>query len=122
MKKQKQEILYWLPRVLAVFFILFLVILAVKDFAAKYSFPADIIAFLLYLIPAVIFAGAAVIAWKWEDKGGMVFVFLGLLYILLAWDIKPLISYFSISGPSFLMGVLFLSGGGRTAPKKRGKR
>lgn len=48
------------------------------------------------------------IAWRWEWVGGILFIGLGLLYIINAWGQFPWSVYLTIAGPALLIGLLFL--------------
>lgn len=121
--KNKNKIIdfYRSPRVLAVIFALFIATFATKVFASGYKFPEILLALGLYLIPAAVVGVAIIIAWKRERVGGMIFLLLGFLYIILAWQTKPIISYALISGPSFLIGAMFLSNSQKLLKRNTGK-
>jgi len=64
------------------------------------------------LIPAFVIIAVLLIAWKWEVVGGIIFILLGLIIILMYWGkgLIGLLDYILIvSGWAlFLIGVLFL--------------
>ena len=51
-----------------------------------------------------------VLAWKWEWVGAVFFAALGIFYIVWAWGAFHWSAYASISGPLFLLAILFLLG------------
>jgi hypothetical protein len=96
---------------LGIFIAIFISLFALDVFAEGYSFWETIIALLMHLIPTVIILIILAIAWRWEWIGGILFILLGVLYITLFWDPSQLPAYLMISGPLFLIGLLFLLNG-----------
>jgi hypothetical protein len=94
--------------VLGIFFALFVSMFALDVFGAGYGFWETILALLIHLVPVYLILLALAIAWRWEWAGGMLFVGLGLLYIIIAWGQFPWVAYLVIAGPAFLVGALFL--------------
>ena len=105
---KEKSALFWAPRILAIAAALFLGIFALDIFAEGYSSGELIVALFIHLIPSILILVALGIAWRWERLGGGLFIFLGLLYIWLFWDPGRWVAYLIISGPLFLIGVLFL--------------
>jgi hypothetical protein len=110
--------IYWTPRILSILFVLFLALfsLDVFDKSNNYTFGETILALFMHNIPALILLIILVISWKYEIVGGIAFILAGLLYVLLIiMNIlrEPSNLYMTfwalqISGPAFLIGVLFL--------------
>lgn len=92
-----KNILYWLPRILAILFIIFISLFALDVFGK----PNWFLALLIHLIPSFILIIATIVAWKKELVGGLVFVVLGLSFILYFHN-------FVISAPVFIIGILFV--------------
>jgi len=107
MKKQKHSWLYWTPRILGIIFAVFISIFALDVFE-EYKFPEVLVALFMHLVPTYLVVGALILAWKWERIGGILFLGLGLFYIIITWGKFDLISYLIISGPVTLIGILFL--------------
>ncbi len=106
---QKLKFLYWLPRVLAVIFIIFISLFSLDVFQEDYGFWETILGFLIHLIPSLLLAAALLIAWKRERIGGLIFLLLGFWYLLMTYDKDfPSLSHLIITGPPFLIGILFL--------------
>jgi hypothetical protein len=106
-----KKVLYWTPRVLGLLFAIFISLFALDVFMEGYSFWETIWAFFMHLIPTAIFLLALAIAWRWEWIGGVLFILLGILYIVLFWEPDGWEVYLIISGPLFLLGTLFLLDG-----------
>lgn len=100
-------VLYWLPRILMIAFILFISVFALDAFDGTQSVLNKVGDFLIHLIPSAVLVILLVISWKREWIGGIFFFLLGVFYIIIAWGKFPLITYISISGPLFLVAILF---------------
>lgn len=100
------QILYWLPRGIAIITILFLGVFALDVFDGKASTGKMIIGFLIHLVPNYILTVLLFIAWKNEMFGGILFI----LTALLMWFFfaNPFIVNLFLFGPILLTGLLFL--------------
>lgn len=92
-----KRILYWLPRVLAIIFIMFISVFAFDVFGE----PQWFLALLMHLIPSFIITLLTVIAWKHGIVGGWLFLATGLV---MAMFFHSMI----IATPAIVIGVLFL--------------
>ncbi len=110
MKNSTGNFIFWAPRLLTIFFTVFLSLFALDVFDAGYGFWKSIAAFLIHLIPTYLVLIILVLAWKWEWIGALVYFALGIFYIVWAWGKFHISAYFAISGPLFLIGILFLIG------------
>jgi hypothetical protein len=108
MTDASKRVLFWTPRILTIAFILFLGLFALDVFDEGYGFFGTIVALFMHLIPHMILTLILVVAWRREWVGGILFFGLGVFYILWAWGRFPLAAYVFISGPLFLVGILFL--------------
>src|SRR3990172_658449 len=107
-EKTVNGLLYWVPRVLVIFFTLFVGMFALDVFGEGYDFSETIIAFLIHLLPVYIILLLLVITWKWEYFGGISFVLLGLFYMTWTGLSFPYYVYLLMSGIPILIGVLFI--------------
>ncbi|MDD5326228.1 MAG: hypothetical protein PHY02_00245 [Phycisphaerae bacterium] len=108
MEKAMRRAIFWGPRVLCILFAVFVSLFALDVFDAGYSFWKTILALLIHLIPTGIILIVLAISWRWEWVGAIVFIALGVWYIVMShckfvWHV-----YLVMSGPMFLLGVLFL--------------
>ena len=106
MRKPFKRLLFWTPRVFCILFALFVSLFALDVFGEGLGFWKTILALFIHLIPTYIVIAVLVAAWRWEWIGGVLFIFLGVLYIYMwrgHWS-----AYLVISGPLFLLGGLFL--------------
>lgn len=108
MKPARYRLLYWAPRVLGILIAIFVSLFALDVFMDGYNFLETVVALLMHLVPTYIVLIILFIAWRWERVGGFLFIALGVLYILLFWDPTEWPAYLMISGPLFLVGILFL--------------
>ena len=111
MNQTVEKILFWSPRVLGILIAIFVSLFALDVFGEGYSFWETITALAMHLIPTLVILIVLGIAWRWEWTGGFLFVALGVLYITLFWEPSNLPAYLIISGPLFLVGILFLLDG-----------
>lgn len=106
--------LYWTPRVLSIAFIGFLSLFALDVFNETSGFWKTILALAMHLIPSIVLIAVLVLAWKWEWIGAAIYAAAGVLYIAMVWD-RPAPDHIklswvlTISGPAFLIAVLFLA-------------
>ena len=64
----------------------------------------------MHLIPTFLIVAVLVVSWRREWIGGVLFIALGVLNVVWAWD-KPFARWYvllAISGPPVLTGALFL--------------
>ena len=109
MEESVKRFLFWTPRIFCIAFAMFVSLLALDVFGEGYSLFETILAFLIHLIPTGIILIALVVSWRWEWMGAIAFTALGVLYIVIFWDREFSWSiYVMMSGPLFLLGVLFL--------------
>lgn len=100
--------LYWTPRLLTIVFILFLGLFALDSFEGDQNLLHKTGGFLIHLIPNFVLILILIVAWKHEWVGTIAFTLAGIAYIVLFWGRFPVSTYFIISGPAFLIAILFL--------------
>lgn len=108
MRAPVKRLLYWTPRILCILFAAFLSLFALDVFGEGYTFWETVVALLMDLIPTGIVLIVLAIAWRWEWVGAVLFLALGAWYLVTAWGHFHWSAYLMISGPLFLVGVLFL--------------
>ncbi len=110
MKKSVHPVLFWLPRGLVILFAAFISIFAADVFGEGQGLWQTVLALFMHLLPTFAVLVVLAIAWRWEWVGAILFVGLGVAYIVsiadrgLDWSV-----YLLISGPLFLIGLLFLA-------------
>ena len=109
MEESVKRLLFWTPRILCVAFAFFVSLFALDVFGAGYGFFETILALSIHLIPTGMILIALGISWRWEWIGAIAFTALGVSYIVTFWDREFSWSvYAMMSGPLFLLGILFL--------------
>jgi hypothetical protein len=94
-----KKLLYWLPRLTAVVFILFLSSLALDVFTQ----PQWGMALMMHLLPSFALVVVTTVAWRYEALGSVLFVIAGLALLGLSHS-------WLLAGPPILIGGLFLAG------------
>jgi len=110
-----KNLLYWTPRVLVILFTAFISLFALDVFAEGYTFWETLVALFMHLIPSFLLIIAIVIAWKWERIGGLLFIGLGLLFLVWFGGLREggaglIENWFAtllMPGVMFLCGILF---------------
>jgi hypothetical protein len=108
MKPITKRILVWTPRVLCLLFAAFLSIFALDVFDQHLGFWKTCAALLIHMIPTWLVLGLLFISWRREWIGAVLFNLLAAAYIVMAWGRFSLGTYAIISGPLFVVGILFL--------------
>jgi hypothetical protein len=112
-KKKINKFIFWTPRILGIIFILFLMMFSLDIFQPGLTAWQITIGLFMHNIPVLILLIFLIISWKYEIVGGIVFILAGLLYIFLLitsshFEWYMLIWSLTISGPAFLIGILFM--------------
>lgn len=102
-----KNLLYWSPRILCILFALFLSLFALDVFDGGNDFWTTLIALAAHLAPSAAIIALLIIAWHREWIGGTIFFLLAVLYIVSTWGRFPLAVYLMISGPMFVISILF---------------
>ncbi|MBK9356293.1 MAG: hypothetical protein IPN08_02705 [Bacteroidales bacterium] len=71
---KNHRILIWLPRVIAILAILFMMIFSLDCFEGSYTIGERLTCFVMHNIPAFIILLILLVAWKWELVGGILFL------------------------------------------------
>ncbi len=108
MRPQIKKAFFWTPRLLTILFAIFISVFALDAFTEGEGFTKTLIAFLIHMIPTAIIVTILVLSWKREWIGGVVFLLLGIAYTIFA--VSHLSWILAISGPLFVISVLFLIG------------
>jgi hypothetical protein len=80
MMKTSVKILQWIPRVIGILAVLFIMLFSFDVFGTGEPVYRQILAFLMHNIPAFILAALLVFAWIREFTGGVVFTVVGVLF------------------------------------------
>jgi hypothetical protein len=72
------KFIYWIPRILCILAIGFILLLGSDAFDPKLSLQDQLIGFMMHSIPGFVLIILLVVAWKWELWGGILFMVIGL--------------------------------------------
>ena len=117
MTKKVNKFIYWIPRILAILLILFLMIFSLDVFESGLTGWQMLIGLFMHNLPSLILAIVLWISWKYEIVGGVTFIIAGIAHIIFSvaranvepWYISFLVSLI-IDVLAFFIGVLFLIG------------
>lgn len=103
-----------MPRILSILFVLFLMLFSLDVFDSSASAGDIAIGLLVHNLPALLLLVAAIISWKYEIVGGVVFVLAGIAYIVLMMmsgssSGNQWLPALIIALPALVIGVLFIS-------------
>jgi hypothetical protein len=102
--------LFWTPRVVTLAFAGFLSLFALDVFQPGLGAARVLVEFAVHMVPTVIVLVLLAIAWRWEWVGAVAYFGLGVFYLWFAWGRFHWSAYAAISGPLFVVAVLFLLG------------
>ena len=101
------KFLYWTPRILALLLLASISMLSLDVFSLQLKWYETLAAFFMHLIPSFILAAVIVLSWKYELIGGVIFIALGIIYILMAKGF-PISVYLIMTGIPLIIGILFI--------------
>ncbi len=104
----RKRLFFWIPRGLGILFTVFLFLLSFDVFGKEMGLGKMLLGFFIHLLPAIIVGISVVIAWRKPLLGGILFILLGFIYMIIALQRVSWAVQFIISGPLFLTGILFL--------------
>ena len=112
-KKQDKgfDWLLWLPRGIAIIYILFLSLFALDVFSEGYGFLELLVALFMHLLPSLVLVAILILAWKRPKWGGIAFLVLGLIFTVFFNTYESLVGFLIISLPLFITGGLFVWSG-----------
>ena len=99
--------MHWLPRVLALAGAIFLALVAFDVFGSDAGIWEELLCFLIHLAPTYVILTALIVAWRWELLGGILFIVLGLLFVLMFPD-EDWLTFAITTVPSVVVGILFI--------------
>lgn len=104
----KKNILFWLPRILVICYILFISVFSLDAFYGENSFWYELGSFFMHLVPSIILAILLWISWKRDFAGGMIFLISGFLFTFIYATFRSVPSFVCLSCPLYLAGILYL--------------
>jgi hypothetical protein len=101
------KIIYWLPRVLSIAFVLFLSLFSLDVFS-EYSGWGVALPLLMHLVPSMVLLVVVLVSWKYDLAGAAAFLVFAVWYVSSVGLGHHWSWYAGISGPSAIVGILFL--------------
>lgn len=105
---EKNLILVWIPRILAICFILFISIFAFDVFDGKELMLKQLMAFFIHLIPSFILLAVLLIAWKRPLPGGWLFILADIVLSIFLGAYREMAGLLTLSVPILITGILFI--------------
>jgi hypothetical protein len=100
--------LIWIPRVLAMIFIVFLSLFALDTFSGDAPFIKKLAGFFVHLIPSFILVLTLLISWKRPLMGGSIFILLSIAFAFFFRTYRSVPTFLLITFPVALVGILFI--------------
>jgi hypothetical protein len=100
--------LIWIPKVLAMIFIVFLSLLALDAFSGDAPIIKKLAGFFVHLIPSFILTLTLLISWKRPLIGGSIFILLSIAFAFFFRTYRSVPAFLGITFPVALVGILFI--------------
>ena len=113
-QKPKNKLLFWLPRIITIIFILFISMFSLDVFGTGQGFWTTLLALFMHLLPTIILVLILILFWKKSILLGSMWVAFGIVYIAVM--IPNMIKHFEyyylswlvmFSGVAFVIAFLF---------------
>lgn len=105
------KMLYWLPRIISVLFIAFLLLFSFDIFSMNGSVGEKVKGLLISNIPVIALVIILLIAWAREYVGGILFAAAAIFFTFFFKTYENIESFMLISFPLLLVAFLFISDG-----------
>ena len=109
MSQITQRAIVWAPRILCIALAIFISIFALDVFGEHLPFWRMMLALAMHLVPTAVLVVLLAVSWRWPWIGGVAFVALGFFYMWMTRLRFNVGVYLAISGPAFMIGMLFLA-------------
>ncbi len=106
--RQKNKIVFFIPRVLSILFICFIGMFSFDSFDGKHSFVEMFLGFLIHNIPTFILLFILIFAWKKSLLGAILFI-LAAIGMFLFIKIRHFSYFLLLIAPLLLLSVLFFT-------------
>ncbi len=104
----KEKILYWIPRILTILAILFIMMFSIDVFGGGEPLGRQLLGFLIHNIPAFILTAILIISWRWEMIGGVVFIMSAIAGSTIFFTYSHKVGSIIIMIPFLVVGILFI--------------
>lgn len=98
--------IFWLPRILGIFFVAFVSIFALDVFDGHSGFWRIVFALVIHLIPSMVLVLVLLVSWKWPKLGGLGYLILGIIHLLITHG--SLVFKLPIAAPLFLLAAMLV--------------
>jgi len=105
----KMHRLIWIPRVLALVFIVFLLLFGLDVFSENAPFMKKLGGFFMHSIPSIILLLILFISWKKPLIGGTLFILFSIAFTLYFRTYGSLSTFLLLTFPVLLVGILFIA-------------
>ena len=105
----KMHRLIWIPRVLAIVFIVFLLLFGLDVFSENAPFMKKLGGFFMQSIPSIILLLILFISWKKPLFGGTLFILFSIAFTLYLGTYRSLSTFLVLTFPVVLVGILFIA-------------
>jgi len=106
-KKQRKGWLFWTPRVLALLFIAFFIVMSFDAFDGVSAWYLQLAGFIIHLIPAFVLIAIYFVARKKPWIGGWIYVGIGVFFTFFFGQ-NDFLNGFLVALPIWVAGLLFL--------------
>jgi len=104
MKKNKN--FYWTPRFLGILYLLFAVLVNLQVLSSPVFANMPLMAGFL---PSFVLLFILLVAWRWEVAGGIFYLVVGAIYMIVAWGNTNPVAHLLVSGLALVTGILFVA-------------
>jgi hypothetical protein len=104
----KEKILYWIPRVLTILAILFMMMFSLDVFGGDEPPVRKLLGFMIHNIPAFILTAILIISWRWEIIGGVIFILSAIAGGAIFFNLSHKTGSIIIMIPFLIVGILFI--------------
>ncbi len=104
----KNNILYWLPRILAILAILFMLVFSLDCLDPGETLKKQLICLFMNNIPVLLCIVALFIAWRWELIGGIIFILIFFAGTIFFKSFSGNAASLIVISPFLITGVLFI--------------
>jgi hypothetical protein len=99
-----KKVLNYFARTLSILILIFFSIFIFEGLSPEFKLVDS----LLHLLMSLIIFGAAIVSWKWPQKGGWIFIVLGIIAFFFFYTSVNTLPSIIIACANILTGVLFL--------------
>jgi len=108
---QHTGVITWIARILTFIFAGFLSIFSLDVFSEAKGILDTAIDLFMHMIPSILLLLALIIAWRWEKIGSIIYLGLGIFYILETWGKIHWSGIILIASPVLIIAILFAVSG-----------